>query len=75
MIADRDLRTRRLLERETRQGLEETYGSVFELSLFKIAHEEDRVIVLGEFTARPGEQEIRFAMVMPRLDGPLDYFL
>jgi len=51
------------------------YGSFFELSLFMITHEDDRVIVLGEVTARPGEQEIRFAMTIPRVDGPLDYFL
>jgi len=75
MIADCDLRTRRLIEKEVQRELEEQYGSIFQLTLFKITHENDQVTVLGEFTAKPGEQSNRFAMVMPRVDGPLDYFL
>jgi len=43
--------------------------------LFKITHEEERVIVQGEFLARPGQPEMPFAIVMPRVDGPLDCFL
>jgi len=45
------------------------------LTLFKITHMNDQVTVLGEFVAKPGEMEKRFAMTMPRMDGPLDYFL
>lgn len=71
MIANCDQRTCRLIEREVRQGLQEMYGSVFHLALIEITHEEDQVIVLGEFTPRPSNQEIPFAMVMLRVDGPL----
>jgi len=55
--------------------LAEMYGSVYELVLFKITHEEERVIVQGEFLASPGQPEMPFAVVMPRVDGPLDCFL
>lgn len=75
MILDCDQRTRRLVEIEVRKALQEMYGSVFELGLFEITHEEDRVIALGEFTPKPGNQEIPFAIVIPRVDSPLDYFL
>lgn len=34
-----------------------------------------RVIVQGISITRPGEQEKRFALLMPRMDGPLDQFL
>jgi hypothetical protein len=75
MIADCDQRTSRLIEREVWRELQQQYGSVYELTLLKITHEEDQVVVQGEFKARPTEQEKRFAMVMPRMDGPLDCFL
>jgi len=75
MITDCDMRTRRLVEKHVRQTLTEMYGSVYELVLFKITHEEERVIVQGEFLARPGQPEMPFAIVMPRVDGPLDCFL
>jgi hypothetical protein len=75
MIADCDMRTSKLIEKEVQRELERQYGSVYELTLFKITHENDQVVVHGEFTAKSGEQEKRFAMVMPRLEGPLDHFL
>jgi hypothetical protein len=75
MIADCDVRTSNLIRREVQQELEREYGPIFELTLQKITHEEDQVIVIGEFVVTPGEMEKRFAMTMPRLDGPLDYFL
>lgn len=75
MITDCDMRTRRLIEKEARQTLRGTYGSVFELTLFKITHEKDRVIVQGELVAGAGQREIPFLIYVPRLDGPLDAFL
>jgi hypothetical protein len=75
MIADCDLRTSKLIEREVRRELERQHGSIYELTIFKIQHENDQVTIMGEFTERPGEQEKQFAMTMPRVDGPLDYFL
>jgi hypothetical protein len=74
-IVDCDQRTCNLIRREVLQELKQQYGSVHELTLFKITHEEDQVTVVGEFVARHGEQEKRFAMVMPRVNVPLDYFL
>ena len=75
MIADCDQRTSKLIEKEVRRELREQYGSVYKLTLLKITHENDQVVVMEEFTAKPGKQEIPFAMIMPRVDGPLDYFL
>jgi hypothetical protein len=75
MIADCDLRTRKLIEEEVLEELEREYGSVYELTMVKIVHEEDQVRVLGEFVRKPREQEIRFVMSMPRVDGPLDYYV
>ena len=75
MITDCDQRTSKLVEREVRQEIAEQYGSVFELVLLKISHERDQVIVQGQFIVREGEVEKRFAMIIPRVDGPLDSFL
>jgi hypothetical protein len=75
MIVDCDHRTSKLIEREVQRELEAQYGSVYELTLFKIKHENDQVTVIGEFVAKAGEVEKRFATVMPRVDGPLDNFL
>lgn len=75
MIADCDLRMQRLIEAKVRQSLQEIDGSLYELTILKITHEPDRVIVQGISITRPGEQEKRFAMLMPRMDGPLDHFL
>lgn len=69
------MRTRRLIERGVRQTVCGMYGSVFELSLFKITHEEDRVVVQRELVARLGQREIPFLIYMSRVDGPLDDFL
>jgi hypothetical protein len=60
---DCNLRTMRLIEKEVRLGLQEMYGSVFELALFKITHEEDQMHVLGEFVGRPGEMEPRLQIL------------
>lgn len=75
MIADCDQRTSRLIWKEVQRELEREYGPIFEMVLTEIRHEEDQVIVMGEFVATPGSMEKRFAMTMPRVDGPLDYFL
>ena len=75
MITDCDERTGKLIRREVQLELEREYGSIYELTVSKITHENDQVHVLGEFVAKRGEQEKRFTMTMPRVDGPLDYFL
>ena len=75
MIADCDQRTSKLIRKEVERELEREYGGIFELTLSKITHEGDQVIVIGGFVARLGEMEKRFAMTMPRVDGPLDCFL
>jgi Uma2 family endonuclease len=75
MIADCDQRTSKLIEKEVQRELERQYGSIYQLTLLKIQHENDQVNVIGEFTARPGEEEKRFTMTMPRVDGPLDHFV
>jgi len=74
MIADCDERTGKLIRKEVQRELEREYGPILGLTLQKIVHEEHQVIVIGEFVARPGEMEKRFAMTMPRVDGPLDSF-
>jgi hypothetical protein len=75
MIADCDLRTVNLIKKDVQSALEEMYGPILELELHKIKHEGGRVNVLGVLTAQAGERQIPFAIVMDRVDGPLDYFL
>lgn len=55
MIVDCDRRTVQPIEKEVRDGLKEMYGSVFEVPLLEIKHEDVQVAVLGEFTARPSD--------------------
>ena len=75
MISDCDERTSKLIIAEVQRELERQYGPISEMVIIEIRHEEDQVIVMGEFAPTPGSMEKRFAMTMPRVDGPLDYFL
>lgn len=75
MFADCDQRTSKLISTEVHRELERQYGPIFEIVIIEIRHEQDQVIVIGKFAVTPGSLEKRFAMTMPRVDGPLDYFL
>lgn len=64
-----------LIETKVQRGLIETDGSIHELALIKIQHENSEVNALGEFAVNSGQREMRFYMTFPRVDGPLDCFL
>ncbi len=75
MIADCDLRTTNLIKKRVQRELQQIYGSMLELEVHKIQHEGNNVKVLGELMAQDGEDRMPFAIVMNRVDGPLDSFL
>lgn len=75
MIADCDRRIAKLIQREVLQTLRESYGSVYVLEITKIEHHEDVVNVFGWFQVEAFKPEHQFAVELPRVDGPLDYFL
>ena len=64
MVADCDLRTRKLIEKEVQREPEQEYGSMYELALLKIKLQNHQVIVIGEFVGKQGEIEKSFAIVM-----------
>jgi len=75
MIRDCDLRTANLIKMHVQRTLRRMYGSILELELLSIKHDEDRVIVQGTFATDLAYDSKRFAMTLPRVDGSLDYFL
>ena len=75
MIADCDLRTQKLVENAVAEDLKKSHGPHCVIELISIRHQEDQVVIQGAFADKPGEEMKRFAMKIPRVDGPLDYFI
>lgn len=75
MSADCDERTLRIIERRVVEHFKATRGSVYSLQLLSVNHDEERVIVKGLLQDRPFQDEMWFVLTLPRVDGPLDYFL
>lgn len=73
--ADCDLRTARLIASEVRRSFQESHGSQVEIEIACIKHSEDMVHVRGVLFEHPGDEGKPFVMQMPRVDGPLDYFM
>ena len=72
MIADCDLRTVRLIQQQVGKDLEDA-GQVL-VEILEIKHEGEEVQILGVLE-EPYKGKMKFAMTIPRLDGPLDNFL
>ena len=75
MSADCDERTLRLIERRVGEHFKATRGSVHSLQLLSVKHDDERVTVKGLLQDRPFQEEMWFRVTLPRVDGPLDYFL
>lgn len=75
MMADCDLRTQKLVEKAVAKELRESHGPECIIELISIRHKELEVVIQGAFAERLGEEMRRFAMKLPRADGPLDCFL
>lgn len=75
MSADCDERTLRLIERRVGEHFKATRDSVHSLQLLSVKHDDERVTVKGLLQDRPFQEEMWFIVTLPRVDGPLDYFL